>query len=99
MQNMIAERGARARYLHVKESATFAGVHSAAHIQQQQGGIACQEANGPGGTWGGEGWGLEGGMLKDWQRVKGKGLPWWQSLLKGLNELWSWALHTCSISH
>lgn len=75
-------------YLHVIEPATLAGVHGTTHVQHQQRGIACQEANGPGGAGRSIGWGLKGRMIKDWQRVKGKRLPWWQRLLVGLNKLW-----------
>lgn len=62
--------------LHVMEPATLAGVHSPASVQQQKGGTACQEANGPRGTGRGKpGW-LEGQVLKHRKGVKGRMLPW-----------------------
>ena len=35
-------------------------MHGTTHVQHQQRGVACQEANGPGGTGRGIGWGLKG---------------------------------------
>lgn len=66
------------------EPATLAGVHSPAGVQQQKGGIACQEANGPRGAGRGKAGWLEGQVLKHRKGVKGRMLPWRQGLLEGL---------------
>lgn len=62
-------------------------MHGAADVQQQQRGVALQEANGPGGTGGSENWGLELVMVESGQRVEGQGLLGWEGLLVGRDKL------------
>lgn len=96
ISHLLVEAGEMA-YLHVMESTTLAGVHSPAHVQQQQGGIPCQEANGPRGAGRGElGW-LKGHVLKQRKGMEGRMVPCWQGLLEGLYKLRRCALQACQV--